>query len=151
MGEIKYLPDGGVALVVGEAEARATSSDGGRTTEEVPMSLVARLATEEIETAQLLDERPTYDPETATWVQAGGEPTEIVAGTTPSGATDAEVIATRGDAQTAEQLQAEIDALEARKAALGTAASEDTSPERADDATAEPGARPGPGPAGPTL
>lgn len=117
MTDIKFLGDGSAVLVVGEAPPRSTSVDGGRTVTDVPQSFVARLAIEEVENDALLDERPEFDPGTATWIQKGQEPQTAPAGT-PSGATDAPAVPARGEAQNADELQAEIDRLTAEKAAL---------------------------------
>lgn len=141
--EVKYLGDGSVVLVVGEGDPRQTSLDGGRTLHQVDSVLVARLTTEEVEADAVLDERPTFNADTQTWEQvqkgSGGaslaEPGTTAPGSSalgadvpaepwtpaaPSGSGVAEGVVThsRGEAQNADQLQAEIDRLTAERDAL---------------------------------
>lgn len=125
--DIKYLGDGSAVLVIGEAPARQTSLDAGRTLTEVPQSYVARLQLEEVENDALLDERPEFDEETQTWVQKGSE-ANIAPASTPGGASDVESLPARGEVQNTEQLQAEIDRLTAEKAALESAGGSEHTP-----------------------
>lgn len=142
--EVKYLGDGTAVLVVGDGPTESTSLDGGRTLTEVPTVTIARLTTENVHPEQLYAEVPKVDEATgavvtpaeaasSTGVDQGtggssgaslAEPGVAAPGGfdraagTPSGATDREVIPSRGEAQNADQLQAEIDRLTAERDAL---------------------------------
>lgn len=116
--DIKFTPDGQAALVIGDAPARQTSNDGGRTLVEEEQSYVCVLPVEVVATSALLDERPVYDADTATWVQPGQQAQAAPAAGTPGGTADVPATPQRAEAQNADELQAQIDALVAQKAAL---------------------------------
>lgn len=62
--EVKYLGDATPVLVLGEGAPHPTSNDGGRTTTEVPTVRIARVTTEDVDGAQLLDAPPELHPDT---------------------------------------------------------------------------------------
>lgn len=107
--EVKYLGDGSAVLALGEGPNESTSLDGGRTLTEVPTVVIARLTTENVHPEQLYDEAPEIDPETGA----------IVGDTAPVQAPANEAaVAARGEAQNADQLDAEIARLTAERDAL---------------------------------
>lgn len=94
MSDIKYLGDGTAVLVVGPAPDQATSTDGGRTTIDVPHTYVSFLGVEAVDNDQLHDSPPQPEPDVS----------------------EAQPVPGRGDAQNADELQAEIDSLKAQLA-----------------------------------
>lgn len=100
MSDIKFLGDGTAVLVVGEAPAQQTSNDGGLTLAEVPHTTIARLTTEDVDSDQLHDSPPDLQ---AVAAEAAPVPQE-------------------SETQSADQLQARIDALVAQKQAAEAAA-----------------------------
>jgi hypothetical protein len=130
--EVKYLGDGTAVLVVGEGPTESTSLDGGRTLTDVPTVTIARLTTENVHPEQLYSEVPEVDEESGavvTQADAVASAVEAPGGFdrtagTPSGATDREVIASRGEVQTTDQLDAEIARLTAERDALAAGGSD---------------------------
>lgn len=109
MSDIKFTTDGQAAIVVGDAPARQTSTDGGRTLEEEQQVYAVVLPVETVAATALLDERPTYDEASGTWVQPGQEPPQA-----PGTEAAAAPLPGASEAQNTDQLQAEIDNLKAQ-------------------------------------
>ncbi len=104
MTEIKYLASGDPVLVVGEAPVQNTSTDGGATLTQVAHTFVSRLDVEAVDSSGLYD-----SAEAAAEARTPAEPEADTTGGAVPG---------RGDAQNADELQAQIDRLTAENEAL---------------------------------